>query len=410
MGGTFMRMSTLQNNWARLSLVGVALLIAGIAIGGAFLLARRNQPAHTAELERYAREIIKHCSSTNHRPSCYDKEIPKLLGPLSFEDTFRLTRIIQEKDGNYWYCHVLGHNLAAGETAKDPAQWKNIVARCPSGMCSNGCIHGAFQERFRAESLPNATIAELTEMFARTCAPRSGWNPTGLEQATCYHALGHLAMYATAADISKSARLCDAVLTADGAKQFLQICYDGVFMQIFQPLEPEDEALVKDIRPAAKTVHDFCWRFTGRERESCWSESWPLARDEVMTPDGLVRFCNTTKTVEGENRCYSALFYVLMAQFNFNLDAMKTLCAGLPQERRGQCVANAASRLIETDARLIDQSVRLCRWGESIGVADACWEELLIYSTYNFHKGSEPYYRLCNTLPEPWKARCLAKP
>ncbi len=386
--------------------IGLAVLIGLFAV--LFSLGRPGDQERS--LERRAESILQACADTAHRPSCYDKEIPNATEDLSLEDALRITRIVQEKDGNYWYCHVLGHELASRETAKNPDQWKNVVARCPSGMCSNGCIHGAFQERFRAEALPDASLAELAGELSGTCMARPGWNPTGLERATCYHALGHLAMYTTRAETVKSSDLCDAIITADGADQFRQICYDGVFMQVFQPLEPEDEALVQDIRPTADTVRGFCGNFQDMRYGSCWSESWPLAYGEVTTPDGLVRFCSAIDGGDQRDRCYNALFYVLMAQFNLDLERMKTLCRGLPQDRQGRCVASAASRLIETDARLIDRSVALCRWSQTLGVADVCWEELLTYSTYNFHKGSEPYQRLCGALPEPWQGRCLSRP
>lgn len=385
----------------------VAILAGAVAVGIAAFPSSQKPGNAERSFERYADTIVRACAARAHRPSCYDQEIPKLMATLSLEDAFRVTRIVQERDQNYWYCHVLGHELATNETKKDPDRWKDVVARCPSGMCSNGCIHGAFQERFRAEALPDTSVAELTKELSGTCMARPGWDPTGLERATCYHALGHLAMYGTAANTAKSTQLCDAITTRDGANQFLQICYDGVFMQIFQPLEPEDEALVKDIRPSASMVQSFCGRFSGMAHGSCWSESWPLAYREVTTPDGLVRFCSAVDAGDQRNRCFSALFYVLMAQFNLDLERMKMFCGGLPADRQGRCVANAASRLIETDARLIDQSVGLCRWAAAIGVADTCYQELLTYSTYNFHKGSEPYHKLCNALPGSWRTQCL---
>jgi hypothetical protein len=110
-----------------------------------------------------------------------------------------------------------------------------------------------------------------------------------------------------------------------------------------------------------------------------------------------------------EDRCYNALFYVITAQFGLDENKVKDFCGGLPQDRMGQCFANASSRMIETDARLVDRSVSLCAIAAISGVGKQCYEELLVYSTYNFHAGSENFYRLCNALPDPWSAKCLAR-
>jgi len=360
-------------------------------------------------LSGYADKILEKCSGEGYRPSCYDKEIPRVMNGATMEQAFEVTRFVQEKDSEYFYCHVLGHELSARETAKDASKWKDVIARCPRGMCSNGCIHGAFQERFRAESLPDAEIAELKPQLQNICEGGPGWNPTGLEKGTCYHALGHLSMYITEADIKKSVELCKEVTAANTMQDYSQICFDGAFMQIFQPLEPEDFALVEGKEPAKEELLSFCSQFTGEQKGSCWSEGWPLYYNEIITPEGLVEFCAQMKADGQEDRCYNALFYVITAQFSLDENRVKDFCGGLPQDRMGQCFANASSRMIETDARLVDRSVALCATAAAFDVGGKCYEELLVYSTYNFHAGSENFYRLCNALPDPWSAKCLAR-
>ncbi|MBX9765211.1 hypothetical protein K2X83_01060, partial [Patescibacteria group bacterium] len=114
-------------------------------------------PSPEKNLERLAEKVIATCSKESYPPTCYDEEIPRLMDTgLSMEEAFQVTTVIQNKVSDYFYCHVLGHNLSAKETAKDPSKWTEVVARCPVGMCSNGCLHGAAQERFRAESLSEA--------------------------------------------------------------------------------------------------------------------------------------------------------------------------------------------------------------------------------------------------------------
>ncbi|MEZ4200781.1 MAG: hypothetical protein R3B69_04375 [Candidatus Paceibacterota bacterium] len=104
-------------------------------------------------------------------------------------------------------------------------------------------------------------------------------------QATCVHALGHLTMYVTNADINKALELCDLLLADDQHGGEKQLCYDGAFMQIYQPLEPEDFASLKArrLRPKRR-VRSFARRLMG-EDEVPVSESWPLYHELMQEPD-----------------------------------------------------------------------------------------------------------------------------
>lgn len=359
--------------------------------------------------EALADRVISACKGASYRPGCYDKEIPKLMKEISMEDVFKITRIVQEKDQGYWYCHVLGHELSGIETAKDPSRWKDVVARCPADMCSNGCLHGAFQERFRVEALPAAHVDDLVKELDGICEERSAWHPTGLQKGTCYHALGHLMMYITGADIGKSTALCEKSAKGKDGQDFSPLCFDGAYMQIYQPLEPEDFALVKGKQPTKENLKAFCATVSGERQASCWSEGWPLYANEIKTPKGLVAFCRVFADDARRKSCYNDIFYVLTAQFNFREDTIENFCVSLPADVRGQCFASAASRLIETDWRLVTRSVALCASAARSGVGDTCYNEMLASSRYNFQPDSEAFLNLCGSLPAPWKERCLQK-
>jgi len=248
--------------------------------------------AKEGSLEQHANTAVALCQKDKDRPSCYDKEVPKLTGSLSMEDAFRVTWHVQEKDSEYQYCHVLGHELSAREVRKDPTKWKEVITRCPSGMCSNGCLHGGFQERFRAETFTEEEIEEVTQELVDACEAREQWQPTGLEQASCYHALGHLTMYITDANTEQASTICDVISKKPDGRDFRQLCYDGVFMQIFQPLEPEDFALIEGKVPTKEEVTAFCAEGnTHMQEASCLNESWPLFYQDIVNPKNLVPFC-----------------------------------------------------------------------------------------------------------------------
>ncbi len=385
----------------------IGLLAIGLLFAGAYAWEQGYLRTYSSPLEKYAYQVIRLCSKDSYPPRCYDKEIPRLMDQgLTMEDAFQVTSIIQEQVGGYFYCHVLGHNLSAKETAKDPATWTDVVARCPTGMCSNGCLHGAAQERFREDVLSDAQIQALVPELSQICEPGTGRDFTGLEKASCYHSLGHLTMYISGADIDTATAVCDQI-ARKGKEDHTQLCYEGAYMQIFQPLEPEDFALVKDIPATTPPLaEEFCGSFEGERRAACHRESWPLYREGLTQPGGLEAFCSLAS--EGSRkRCYTALFYVLAAQVNFDEEQIVSLCADLPKERHAQCFANSASRFMETDSRLVPRAIGVCESAKNYGVADACYDELLFYSSYNFHRGSDEFNDLCRALPEPWSTRCV---
>ena len=362
-----------------------------------------------SKLARYAAAVVAACKDAPYTPACYDEEIPLLMDRrgLSLEEAFHVTALVQEEDPEYWYCHVLGHNISAKEAAKDLSKWTDVVARCPVGQCSNGCLHGAFQERFRDNELTpeeyNALIPKLTQI----CRDSPGRDFTGLEQSSCYHALGHLAMYITKANHRTSTALCDEVIIGDDAP-YRRSCYDGAFMQIYQPLEPEDEALVKDIAPKTPAqAEELCGSYEGVKKHSCHRESWPLYLEQIKTPSGIAAFCDSGESPKEIQVCYNAIVYILVPHFQLDESRIIPLCDSLKDPYRGQCFANAASRVIEIDKKLIPEAMAYCAAAEDRGLGERCYREMLYYSIFAFNRESEAFTLLCSSLPEPWRAQCF---
>ena len=382
-------------------------------ISGALLFSnsndsRKNYSRTQISLEQYAENILEICKNKNFRPACYDEEIPKLMDKISMEDAFRVTGIIQSLDSAYPYCHVLAHRLAAKEINKDPSKWKSVATRAPIGMCSNGGIHGAFQERFRKESLTPEEVKKIKPELMDLCEKRPGWNPSNLDKGACYHALGHLLMYLTGADIKASLKLCDEIGIKPDSEEVQQTCYDGAFMQIFQPLEPEDFDLLsgKEIKPGELT--DFCGSFGGKQRSSCWSEGWPLVRQDIMTPEGLVEYCSNDilQDQDSKDRCLISVSYAIIVQMKFNMDSFKKFCSLLPESVSDKCFSAGATRLISTDYKNASQATAFCASIDIERDRDVCYSKLLEYALYSFYPGSEESTTLCDSLPKDWKAKC----
>ena len=210
-------------------------------------------------------------------------------------------------------------------------------------------------------------------------------------------------------NIPKSVNFCRDIAGKSKSGDYSKVCFDGVFMQIFQPLEPEDFALIKGKVPKKEDMKTFCSIFSKDAVGSCWNESWPMSREEVMDSLGVVKFCNSfLKDSSDVDRCFTSMFYVVTAQTQFDLLKMKVYCSALPGGIDAHCFANVSSRLIETDYRNISKSVDFCE-GAKDQAKEQCLQELLTYSTYNFLPGSPEFFELCNAMPENWKEQCLRK-
>ncbi len=358
--------------------------------------------------EKYADITLENCSLAPDKISCYEKGVLEFMDRNSMEEAFGITKIIQDRDSSYGYCHSLGHRLGGKETAKNPPQWFEVLSRCPpSGICSSGCMHGVFQQRFRSSVLSDDETELLKADLKKACEPRVSWNPTGLEQGICYHGIGHLLLYAMRADIPRSLQICDEVaITSDGG-DYRIVCYEGMFMQLFQPQEAEDFALITGIAPKKEQMRNFCKEFRGTEKqEACWREGWIFFHEEVKTPQGLKKFCSFPSSSDNKTRCYDMVFHMLAQSSQFDEESWVGYCDGMYREHKAQCFLNGALALMQADKRFVGRAVALCSREE---ILEECYNGLIEDAPYYFHKGSEEFSRFCNALPKVWRSKCFAK-
>lgn len=364
-----------------------------------------------SKIDLLAQQIYTACRQEVDSWKCYERDIPKLMDEISMTDAFKVVYEVQNLDGTYQYCHTLGHALSAREVQKDPSKWKEVANMCPSGVCSNGCIHGGFQERFRdLDLLSNMEESEqefIIEELKSLCESKPTWNPTPIEQSSCYHAIGHLTMYLTFADTKDASDICDEVALKEDGRDFRSVCYDGVFMQIFQPLEDEDFALIKGKEVTKTNLRSFCNAHSGARRASCLSEAWPLYREELQDARYVEDFCSMQEDAH-ESRCYIAITWMMTAQTGFDLEKMNEYCKGYPEIHQSRCYADVVARMLETDYRNVDRVPGFCSSIENEEHKESCNNELVRAASYNFPKGSEDAKKLCSMLASPWREQCAA--
>ncbi len=362
-------------------------------------------------LEDYAQIVLRNCKTSAHSLGCYDSEIPKLMDPpysITMEEAFEVTKIVQKKNPKYLYCHVLGHNISAKEERKDPGKWKDIIPRCPATMCNNGCVHGSVMARYQSETLNDAQINKLIPELKTVCEPRKSWNPVPIERNMCIHALGHLSIYVTNADIRKSVEMCDKI-TANH-KDSLD-CKQGVFMSLYQPLDPDDLALVKYKTPKAEDVASFCdkYKYDSEAWSACRRESWPLFYGELQKPEGAVKFCSYSDDPQEKKLCYNHVLHIVTILFLIregDPTRLSQFCNKIPKPFDGLCYGSAAIRLVQIDPQLTNKAINTCKIPVDQQLQNYCFKMLIGVSISYFHPESSKDKQFCNVFPDQWKDIC----
>ncbi len=357
-----------------------------------------------------SRRILASCKTEQDRSSCYDRAVPLLLGRLTMEQAFRVLERLQNADPAYLYCHVVAHKLSFAESARDPSRWKDVLTRCPSARCNYGCLHGSLMQRFQNEVLTDQQITEARADLRSVCESRPGFFPTQLDRSMCYHAMGHLAMFLTGADLDRASSVCYKLTDGLEGYDLLGTCLEGVFMTVFQGVEPEDFVLVIKIKPRPEEVATFCGRQDDRERRACFRESYPLFANQMQTPEGGKAFCSYAWDEESREDCFRILITVLTTNWFSEKDGQENLasyCRGIPPEYGERCYAWAATRLVQIDPiRQLTEAVAVCNRLAGFGDATPCFADLVAYADQSFHPEALDRTRYCQKLPHPWRDAC----
>jgi hypothetical protein len=309
---------------------------------------------------------------------------------------------------------VLAHELSALEAKRNGTEWKDILARCPFAMCNYGCPHGALIEHFRKESFDETDLTLVLPELATVCEPRENFAPSEADRTMCYHAIGHLAMYMTNGRPDRSIPICEAVAKKSDGRDYTRTCIEGAFMTVFQGIDPDELALVASIKPAKEDVVEFCRTFGGETYWAvCRRESYPLFREEIQTPQGMMSFCSWVPDREWLRDCY----FAVTSLFTINafegpgdpIARVQQFCDGVARENLGMCLTGIATRLVQLDpVRWIDQAVSVCGLADSPTQAEECFDGLASYATFSFDRGNQKQVVYCEKLKERSNVVCPA--
>ncbi len=394
----------------KLTLLIVTSLLVGVGLFFGAQLFQTDQK-NPSSIKAYAEAMVQKCADAPYRPTCYEQEVPKLVSDLPTEEIFSVIRQIRNEDPEYLYCHVLAHELGTYEVGLDPDNWLDVVAKGPTdGMCSNGYAHGALVARFNDEDLSAQEFEYALQDLSIACEEREGFTPTDLTKAICYHGVGHVLIHMTLANIDESLHGCESVGLKNDGRDYRQLCTEGIYMQLFQPLEPEDYALVDMLPyvPIRENLEQFCSENSNNDKQygACWREAWPLFGNDVYDSVGVINYCSQLTESQDKEKCFISAFTINGRHNLGNPEKMAATCNGLPSEHKGTCFARGANAFPEEDPNLIREAIAMCNRANDPYAQDECFGFLAQVASFNFHTGSAPYEELCSSVPAKWEGEC----
>lgn len=380
--------------------IGIVLGAALLALGVVFFVI--SQPDVST-----AGEITAKCKSEGEK--CYEREVPKLYPDLSISEVFMRIREIRRMDPSYQFCHVLAHKLGEAVVAEDPGKWLDAIALNPSdNLCSNGFIHGIFVGRYRDDTLDEKRMREILPELEIACEPHGDWYPSPLDQAVCYHGMGHVFTFLTNADLRRALDACNAIGESPTGN-YLRVCREGVFMQIYQPLEPDDFALVELLseKPSAENYRRMCGVYsqTPEEKGACQREAWPLFRESITDGSGVTQFCSGQPNADETNNCYQTSSAIVGRMSLGNDQKAIRACLKFPATRQAECFSTTAQTRLEEQQTSGEVAIAFCTVAP-VSIVHECLKTLARRASFIFPPQSAERDRFCAMFPADIRHMC----
>ncbi len=383
----------------RLKIAVLALIL--ILCGGATLSILK---ASAFDARAVAAGFAAQCAKEKTHEVCYESLVPQLYPQHGVAQLFDVVRALRAQDPSYQFCHVLGHKIGERVVAEDPTRWLDDLAyNPPDSLCSNGYLHGVVGGRFRSEVLDVATIEKLIPDFSLACKPHAGWQPTPFDQAVCEHGMGHLYDFITDANLPQALDLCRRTLPKDAQR----VCIQGVFMQIYQPLEPDDYQLIARMKtkPTKTTVRQFCATFKDPEYiGSCREESWPLFREELLRGIGVQAYCSGYPNAQEEEYCWRGISAIIGRLSLGDATEAQHACDNFPVAWQGMCYEGSAQAIVEESRSAAAEAVSFCARAQG-SVAQECYSGLARDARQLFGD-AQGRGGFCRLLPAQYQPSC----
>jgi hypothetical protein len=188
-------------------------------------------------------------------------------------------------------CHAIAHDLGQAAIAAAGGNVSKVL-NDRDDVCGGGFTHGVVEVVLGSSTHPEKDLLSI-------CAPK--------QDGSCFHGVGHGAMFATGMNVRASLKLCDLVPTQLLAAR----CGEGVFMQRFTPNAAGAHMSTSAAagKPMAlDQVQGMCDATRAPYSASCWFYSptlWLTAHPEDFI--GALRWCEESDAELGRTLCTKGL-------------------------------------------------------------------------------------------------------
>jgi hypothetical protein len=205
--------------------------------------------------------------------------------------------------------------------------------------------------------------------------------------------------------------LCRAIDGEDSP--LFSACSEGVFMIIYQPLGPDQEALVDGLAPSLEEVDSFCSSYSGVALRSCHNEAFPTLQGKILDQKYVDDFCSYSNDPDTQYTCFETL-YMTAAQIYLDENNEESMseyveyCSQATANKIEDCINQGAVKVLQQDLSLLNKAIDICSAAKRLGLEDSCMYNISVYfpNTYFVNKFSvrEEY---CANLPDVWREKCL---
>jgi hypothetical protein len=189
----------------------------------------------------------------------------------------------------------------------------------------------------------------------------------------------------------------------------MRVCREGVYMQIYQPLEPDDFELVAqlEVKPTKDNYRKFCKTYSSRPEEegACLREAWPLFRQGLLDGTEAARFCSGQPNSSEEASCYQSVSAIVGRMSLSSQSQAASACMKFPTGRQAECFSTTALTRLEEQQTNGEAAIALCNAAPE-GISEECLTTLATRSSFVFSKGSEERERFCALFPDTIQPRC----
>ncbi|MEN9560985.1 MAG: hypothetical protein RIQ56_258, partial [Candidatus Parcubacteria bacterium] len=184
---------------------------------------------------------------------------------------------------------------------------------------------------------------------------------------------------------------------------------EGVFMQMYQPVEPDDFELVQRLGYELRkdNYRSICAKFKDLDaRGACLREAWPLFREGVVSGSGVKNFCSGHPT-NLEEACYLTASSIVGRMNLSNPQSAVLACNRFPAEFKLQCFETVAQAFLEEDRNDGTRAILICQESDD-SIARSCLMDLAQKASFIFARESPEAARFCAKLPPEFASVCTA--